>query len=80
MWSDSVRALCDLGARVFVELGPGAVLTGLVKRTIAGVSAVSAGDPGGIAAAAALIADAAGSNDSPNDDVGGGQRAARSEQ
>lgn len=31
-WTDSVRTLIDLGADEFVELGPGAVLTGTVKR------------------------------------------------
>lgn len=31
-WSDSVRAMLDSGCTVFVELGPGQVLSGLVRR------------------------------------------------
>lgn len=31
-WADSVAALVDAGASTFVEVGPGAVLTGTVKR------------------------------------------------
>ena len=31
-WAESVAALVDLGADTFVEVGPGAVLSGTVKR------------------------------------------------
>ncbi len=31
-WSDSVRTMRDLGCNIFVELGPGQVLSGLIKR------------------------------------------------
>lgn len=34
-WEESVRRMWELGARLFVELGPGDVLSGLIKRTIA---------------------------------------------
>ncbi|MEJ5251846.1 MAG: ACP S-malonyltransferase [Chthonomonadetes bacterium] len=34
-WEESVRRMWDLGARLFVELGPGDVLSGLVRRTVA---------------------------------------------
>jgi [acyl-carrier-protein] S-malonyltransferase len=54
-WSAGVRTLHELGARTFVELGPGTVLSGLIKRTAPGAEAVSAGDSAGIAAAAGLI-------------------------
>jgi len=34
-WEESVRRMWELGARLFVELGPGDVLSGLIRRTIA---------------------------------------------
>lgn len=33
-WEESVRRMWDLGARLFVEVGPGEVLSGLVRRTV----------------------------------------------
>jgi [acyl-carrier-protein] S-malonyltransferase len=40
-WSSVLEALADAGARRFLEVGPGDVLTGLVRKTLAGVEAVS---------------------------------------
>jgi [acyl-carrier-protein] S-malonyltransferase len=33
-WVETIRALADAGAEVFIEFGPGTVLTGLVKRIL----------------------------------------------
>jgi [acyl-carrier-protein] S-malonyltransferase len=33
-WEDSVRTMWGMGVRVFVEVGPGTVLTGLIKRIV----------------------------------------------
>jgi len=33
LWEDSVRKLIELGVDTFVEFGPGAVLSGLIKKT-----------------------------------------------
>jgi malonyl CoA-acyl carrier protein transacylase len=41
-WREVVLAMHDRGARRFVEVGPGKVLTGLVKRTVRDVELVSA--------------------------------------
>ena len=43
-WRETLEALHGLGARRFVEIGPGKVLTGLVRRTLTDVEAVVA-DP-----------------------------------
>jgi malonyl CoA-acyl carrier protein transacylase len=40
-WREVVLAMHDRGARRFVEVGPGKVLTGLVKRTVRDVELVS---------------------------------------
>lgn len=44
-WTASLRRLADLGAQRFVEFGSGAVLTGLVGRTLDGVAARAVADP-----------------------------------
>jgi len=36
LWRDSMVALADMGAASFVEVGPGAVLGGLARRTVPG--------------------------------------------
>ena len=41
-WRETMLALRDLGAARFVEVGPGRVLTGLAKRTLADVELVNA--------------------------------------
>jgi [acyl-carrier-protein] S-malonyltransferase len=37
-WDESVKTLYDLGVREFIEIGPGNVLSGLIKRTVSNVS------------------------------------------
>lgn len=44
-WVDSLQRLYALGARRFLEFGSGKVLTGLVSRTLDGVSAKAVTDP-----------------------------------
>ncbi|MGC8783292.1 MAG: ACP S-malonyltransferase [Armatimonadota bacterium] len=34
-WEESVRRMWEMGARLFAELGPGDVLSGLIRRTVA---------------------------------------------
>lgn len=45
LWEDSVRTMAALGVRTFVEVGPGTVLTGLIKRILPGVVAMNVNDP-----------------------------------
>ncbi len=47
-WTDCVRRLADGGAELFVEAGPGRILTGLVKRIVEGGQGVSVEDPAGL--------------------------------
>jgi len=54
-WTESVRQLAELGVDTFVEVGPGTVLSSLIKRTVEGVRVLSAGDAAGIAAVAEAL-------------------------
>lgn len=45
-WRESMEALIDLGADVFLEVGPGAVLSGLARRTVPGVATRTVAVPG----------------------------------
>jgi [acyl-carrier-protein] S-malonyltransferase len=44
-WRQTLHNLGDAGATVVVELGPGAVLTGMAKRTLTGASTISVSSP-----------------------------------
>lgn len=43
-WTDSVREMIEMGATTFVELGPGTVLSGLIRRIDRDVATVSLQD------------------------------------
>jgi [acyl-carrier-protein] S-malonyltransferase len=43
-WLDSMERLAGLGSELFIELGPGGVLAGLLRRTLKGVDVVSVSD------------------------------------
>ncbi|UQN05150.1 ACP S-malonyltransferase [Deinococcus sp. QL22] len=42
-WVETIRALADAGADVFIEFGPGTVLTGLVKRILPDARTINVG-------------------------------------
>ena len=44
-WEACARALRGAGAEVFLEAGPGDVLTKLARRTVPGASAFAVGSP-----------------------------------
>jgi len=47
-WEESVRTMVGLGVKRFIEIGPGKVLAGLVKRIDKGVEAQSVSDMAGL--------------------------------
>lgn len=47
-WTDCVRRLAAEGATAFVEVGPGRVLTALLRRILDGARGLSVEDPGGL--------------------------------
>jgi [acyl-carrier-protein] S-malonyltransferase len=55
-WIDTLRALKALGCDRFLEVGPGNVLAGLVRRTLQDVQVASFGSMADLDAAAAVVA------------------------
>src|SRR5215217_7283416 len=51
-WTESVRRMAALGVDTFIEVGPGTVLSGLIKRTVEGTKVLSAASAEGVAAVA----------------------------
>jgi [acyl-carrier-protein] S-malonyltransferase len=51
-WQDLVEAMLDAGVEVFVEVGPGNVLSGLIRRIRKGVRVLAVSDPAGVEHAA----------------------------
>lgn len=58
-WRGSLHTLSDAGATTFVELGPGAVLTGTVKRTLPDVTQLAVNAPADIDKLLGAISDVA---------------------
>lgn len=54
-WEDSVRMMAAEGVDLFIEIGAGNVLTGLVKRIVKDVGALNVGDAAGIEQMGALL-------------------------
>lgn len=54
-WEASVRRLASEGVRAYVELGPGSVLSGLVRKIHRGATVVNVESPDGLAAVEALF-------------------------
>src|SRR6266480_4779884 len=57
-WVDCMERLVDLGCGLFIELGPGGVLAGLLKRTRKDADVISVGDVESVRAGAARLASA----------------------
>lgn len=63
-WTACVEAMVERGAEVFIECGPGKVLTGLNKRIAKGSKGLAVNDPDSLDAALELARDAAGQSSS----------------
>ena len=60
-WTDCQAALARAGATAWLEVGPGRVLTGLLKRTIDGARGYAVADPDSLEKAAAALGGGPGS-------------------
>jgi [acyl-carrier-protein] S-malonyltransferase len=45
LWEDSVRAMANMGVKTFVEIGPGTVLSGLIRRIVPEAATLNVNDP-----------------------------------
>ncbi|MDF2458787.1 MAG: fabD, partial [Nitrospira sp.] len=45
LWEDSVMHMASMGIKTFVEVGPGTVLTGLVRRIVPDAVTLNVNDP-----------------------------------
>ena len=57
LWEDSVRAIIDSGVTTFLEVGPGKVLSGLIRRIDPSATAFSIGDMGSLEKTLSAIKD-----------------------
>jgi len=55
LWEDSIRAMAAMGINTFVEIGPGTVLTGLIKRIVPESATLNVHDPKSLEAARAAL-------------------------
>ncbi len=54
-WTETVAAMTAAGVTLFLELGPGQVLSGLIGKISPGVKAISVEDPAGVESALAAL-------------------------
>jgi [acyl-carrier-protein] S-malonyltransferase len=54
-WTDCMQRLIDLGCDFFIELGPGNVLAGLLKRTNRAIGIISIGDAESVGKCGAML-------------------------
>jgi [acyl-carrier-protein] S-malonyltransferase len=45
LWEESVKVMSGLGVKTFIEVGPGTVLTGLIKRIVPDAATLNVQDP-----------------------------------
>jgi [acyl-carrier-protein] S-malonyltransferase len=55
LWEDSVRVMAASGVETFVEIGPGTVLTGLIRRIVPDATTLNVNDPKSLEATRAAL-------------------------
>ena len=55
LWEDSVKAMAAMGVMMFVEVGPGTVLSGLIKRILPDAVTLNVNDPNSLEATCAAF-------------------------
>ena len=45
LWEDSVKAMATMGVKTFIEVGPGTVLAGLIRRIVPEATTMNVNDP-----------------------------------
>jgi len=55
LWEDSVKTMAAMGVTTFVEVGPGTVLSGLIRRILPEAATMNVNDPKSLEAARAAL-------------------------
>ncbi len=55
LWEDSVKTMAAMNVKIFIEVGPGAVLTGLIKRIVPEAATMNVNDPKSLDATRAAL-------------------------
>ena len=55
LWEDSVKAMAAMGVKTFIEVGPGTVLTGLIRRIVPDAVTMNVNDPKSLDATSAAL-------------------------
>jgi [acyl-carrier-protein] S-malonyltransferase len=55
LWEDSVKTMAAMGVKIFIEVGPGTVLTGLIKRIVPEAATMNVNDPKSLDATRAVL-------------------------
>ena len=55
LWEDSVKAMAATGVKIFIEIGPGTVLTGLIERIVPEATTLNVNDPKSLEATRAAL-------------------------
>ena len=55
LWEDSVKVMAAMGVKIFIEVGPGTVLAGLIRRIVPDAVTMNVHDPKSLDATRAAL-------------------------